>query len=317
MARKDAPAGLDAVADELYRLPPGRFTAARNTHAQAARKAGDRPLADRIAALRRPTASAWAANLLAREHHEETGALLALGEALRRAHRSLDGEQLRLLNRRQRELVRALSQQAGRLAADAGHPLTAQAVQEVEETLHAALADAGAGEAFAGGRLTKPLSATFDIAGSTATTPVREPARRPPGKEPAKRQAKKAAKAADDEERARRAAERRHRREEAAQAGRQARQAEREAQHREADAAAARADLDAAERRRADAQHRLDELLGQVEDAERALRAARDDQDRARNRHRDAGEAARDARRRAGEATAHAERLAGALGNGS
>ncbi|MFG2301842.1 hypothetical protein [Actinacidiphila glaucinigra] len=40
MAGEDAPTELDAVADELYGLPPARFTAVRNTRAQAARKAG-------------------------------------------------------------------------------------------------------------------------------------------------------------------------------------------------------------------------------------------------------------------------------------
>ncbi|MFE0631908.1 hypothetical protein ACFW3D_33765 [Streptomyces sp. NPDC058864] len=297
MAGGDAPTDFDAVADELFRLPPAQFTAARDAHARAARQAGDRALADRITALRKPTASAWAANLLAREHHEETGPLLQLGEALRRAHRDLDGEQLRQLNRRQRELVRALSRQAGQLAADAGHPLAGQAVQEVEETLHAALADPDAGAAFTEGRLSKPLSATVDITGRATTAPV-------PDDVPHRPTRKRPAQAAEDRERARREAELRRRREEAAQA-------EQEARARESDAAAAREDLAAAGRHRDEAQQRLDELLEQAEQAEEALRAARDDQDDARRRLRAADRAARDARRRAGKAAAHAEQPAG------
>ncbi|WUD77027.1 hypothetical protein OG937_37660 [Streptomyces sp. NBC_00510] len=301
MAGKDAPADLDSVADELYRLPPAQFTAARNAYAQAARKAGDRPLADRIAALRKPTTSAWAANLLARERRDEIGPLLQLGEALRQAHRSLDGEQLRRLNRQQRELVQALSGQAGRLAAEAGQPLAGQAVQEVEETLHAALADPDAGAAFAEGRLTKPLSATVDITGQATTAQGTH--RTPPAPVRAK---KKPARTAEDTERARRDAERQRRREEAEQAGQQARRAEQEA---EARAAAAREGLDAADRHRDEAQARLDGLLGQVKDAEQTVRAARDGQGQARRLLREADKAARDARRRAHEAAAHADRL--------
>ncbi|MFF3252899.1 hypothetical protein ACFYWP_18245 [Actinacidiphila glaucinigra] len=305
MAGEDAPTELDAVADELYGLPPTRFTAVRNTRAQAARKSGDRTLADRITALRRPTASAWAANLLAHEHPDDIGPFLRLGEALRQAHQALDGEQLRRLGHRQRELVRALSRQAGRLAADAGHPLSDPAVQEVEQTLHAALADPDAGAAFAEGRLTKPLSATVDLTGQAATGHVSDLPRRPPKKKPAE--------AAEDVERDRRDAERQRRREEARRAGLQARQAEQEARAREGDAEAAQEDLDAADRRREEAQRRLAALLEQVTEAEEALRTARDDQAQARRRHRDADRAARDARRRAGRAAAHAEQLTRAL----
>ncbi|MDX2645694.1 hypothetical protein PV341_19430 [Streptomyces sp. PA03-1a] len=300
MAGKDAPADLDSVADELYRLPPAQFTAARNTHAQAAKKAGDRPLADRIAALRKPTTSAWAANLLARERRDEIGPLLRLGEALRQAHRSLDGGRLRRLNRQQRELVQALSRQAAQLAAESGQPITGQAVQEVEETLHAALADPDAGAAFAEGRLTKPLSATVDITGQATTAQGTHRTPKPP-------------RTAEDTARARREAERQRRREDAEQAGQHARRAEQEAAARESEAVAARQGLHAADRHRDEAQARLDELLGRVKDAEQTVRAARDGQGQARRLLREADKAARDARRRAHEAAAHADRLTARL----
>jgi hypothetical protein len=109
------------------------------------------------------------------EQQDEVGPLLQLGEALRRAHRELDGDQLWQLNRQQRELVYALSQQAKQLAAEAEQPLSDQAVQEVEETLHTAFADPRPGEAFAEGRPTKPLAATVDLTGQA--TPGRPPVR--------------------------------------------------------------------------------------------------------------------------------------------
>lgn len=154
---------LDAVADELYALAPEEFTAARDERVRNARRAGDRALAARVAALRRPSLAAWAGNLLVREHADDVAALLGLGESLRRAHRELDGGQLRALGRQQRALVDALGQQAARLAADAGRPLAEATLDEVRGTLHAALADPGAARAWATGRLVRPLSGTVDF----------------------------------------------------------------------------------------------------------------------------------------------------------
>ncbi|WP_431946737.1 hypothetical protein [Actinacidiphila sp. bgisy167] len=329
MADKDAPPDLDAVADELYRLPPARFTGARDAHARAARKAGDRALADRITALRKPTISAWAANLLARERHDEVGPLLRLGEALRQAHRELDGDQLRQLGRRQGELVRALSRQAAQLAADSGHRLTGRAVQGVEETLHAALADPEAGTDLTRGRLTRPLAATVDFTGLATTADGGDLPRRPPPKQPQQQEKRdqkqkqrpkprrKPAKTAGGGQPGRRKAELRRLREEAGRAEEQARQAEREAEDLENDAAAAQKGFETAVRHHDEAQQHLDALLEQVKDAKSTLRAARDDLDQVRRRHRDAGKAARDARRRAGRAAARAEQLADGLASGS
>ncbi|MBT2394969.1 hypothetical protein [Streptomyces sp. ISL-100] len=149
---------LESITDELYGLAPADFTAARNERAAAARTAGDRELAARIQALRRPALSAWASNLLVRRQPEQVQPLLSLGEGMRQAHRDLDGEQLRELGRRQHDLVGALGRQAKQLAADAGHPVSEDVQHEVERTLHAVLADPDAAREWAAGRLTKPLS---------------------------------------------------------------------------------------------------------------------------------------------------------------
>jgi hypothetical protein len=55
----------DAVAG-LYQLPVAEFVAARDQLVRQLRAAGDREAARRVAALRRPSISAWAANQLAR-----------------------------------------------------------------------------------------------------------------------------------------------------------------------------------------------------------------------------------------------------------
>jgi hypothetical protein len=295
VAREGGAMDFDAVVDELYGLPPAEFTAVRKERAQAARKAGDRSLAERIAALRKPTLAAWASNVLVRERRDEVQPLLGMGEALRRAHRELDGDQLRELGRRQRALVRALSEQARELAARAGQRLGDGAVQEVEETLHAALADPEAGRSWAAGHLTKPLSATVGITGLTAVAAV-------PAAPPSERQAEDAA------------AERRRR--ELDEARSRAREAGEEAEAREVDEAAAQQRAEAAGRRHDEARARLAELTEQVEAARRAERTAGDAREEARRLVREAARTAREARRRADDAAAHAERLAGGTRGG-
>ena len=73
---------LETVADELYGLRPADFTSARDAKAAEARTSGDRQLATQIKALRRPTTSAWLANLLARTRSEQVTQLLDMGESL-------------------------------------------------------------------------------------------------------------------------------------------------------------------------------------------------------------------------------------------
>lgn len=148
---------LHEAAAELYAVTPAGFVAARNAVARRARDAGDRDLATAIGRLRRPSASAWAVNLLVRAAAADVAELLSLGEELRSAQQRLQGEQLRRLNNRRREVVAALAGRARRLAADAGHPLSAAAAAEVEQTLAAALADPGHARAVRAGQLTRPL----------------------------------------------------------------------------------------------------------------------------------------------------------------
>ncbi|MEU6236933.1 hypothetical protein [Kitasatospora sp. NPDC047058] len=147
---------LDRIADELYTLAPGDFTAARNQRADQLKKT-DPQLAKQLRALRRPTQAAWAANLLTHHHGDLVGQLLDLGQALRDAQEHLAGDQLRTLTDQRRQLVRALTGQARQEAAEAGHPLGADAVADLDRTLSAALADPEAARALARGRLTAPL----------------------------------------------------------------------------------------------------------------------------------------------------------------
>lgn len=149
-----APADLDAVATELYALPPDEFTAARNVRANQA----DGPLAAQIKALRKPTAAAWAVGLLAREG--QLGDALELSAALREAQDDLDAAELNRLGRQRRALVAALAAQAADLAAAKGVTVSASARTEVEKTINAAVMDAAAAAAVMTGRLVRTLEAT-------------------------------------------------------------------------------------------------------------------------------------------------------------
>jgi hypothetical protein len=148
---------LDAVADELYGLVPAAFTAARDSRAADARRAGHRDLAAAIKKLRRPTAGAWLANLLVRERRQAVTDLLDLGAVMREAQSQLDGDELRRLSRQRQQVVAELAREARRLARDAGEPVGDDAGRELVTTLEAALADATASESLRSGRLAKAL----------------------------------------------------------------------------------------------------------------------------------------------------------------
>jgi hypothetical protein len=153
----DDAAALDAIARELYALPPDDFTSARNARAAAS----DRALAARVKALRKPTAAAWAVDLLARDG--QLAEALELSAALREAQEDLDGAELKSLSRQRRALVTALAGQAVDLAGAQGVAISAAARADVEKTINAAVMDAAAAAAVMTGRLVRPLEASgFD-----------------------------------------------------------------------------------------------------------------------------------------------------------
>ncbi|MFF1357804.1 hypothetical protein [Streptomyces sp. NPDC058297] len=161
----------DDVAEDLYRLPPAQFTAARDARAAEAKRDGDAATARRIAAFRKPTLAAWVSNLLARQK-EEAGQLLELAEALREAHRTLDPEQFRTLSHQQHVVIAGLARQAGGLARQAGQPVGVSVLHEVEQILHAALADPEVAEQWATGTLTKVPTVSTGFPGTASSAQV-------------------------------------------------------------------------------------------------------------------------------------------------
>lgn len=150
---------LDEIAVELYTLPPGEFTAARNARAKAV---DDASLASRIKTLRKPLLAAWAVNLFARESADELREVLDLAAELREAQEDLDAKALTKLGRERRALVRSLAGKAADLAAERGERLTPSTVEAVQNTLNAAMFDENAAAAVATGRLVRPLEAGSD-----------------------------------------------------------------------------------------------------------------------------------------------------------
>ncbi|GHA43945.1 hypothetical protein [Streptomyces purpurascens] len=289
----------DAVADELYALRPEEFTAARASAVAAARTAGDRDLAERIGALRKPSLAAWVGNLLVRALPGEVEPLLRLGEGLRQAHHDLDGTQLRELSRQQHAVVRALSAQARQVAAEAGHSIGDGTQREVENTLHAVLADPEAAQAWASGRLVKPLSAAvgFPAVGERAVAGGPQGQSRPPAAAAPSRPDRKA----DGQQRKR-----------VTQARRDAEAAERELRALQDEAAAAGRSAEEAKQQVDRLERRVGELTEELERIRGEHQQARFAQRTAREQARTADRRVREAERKAATAAAQLERLTSA-----
>ena len=172
------------LADGLYALPLGDFTPARD--ALVKEHKGDKELAARLKALKKPSLAAWVVNLLVRRDAGQVDQVLQVGTALREAQANLDGEELRALTRQRRQLTAAVTTQARSLARDEGVKVTQAVADQVESTLTAAMVDEDAAQAVRSGLLIGALAATgvgeVDVASALAapealgfTAAAREP----------------------------------------------------------------------------------------------------------------------------------------------
>lgn len=151
---------LTSASEELYAGLPEEFVARRKELARQARAAKDRPLAQAIEALRRPSRGAWLVNLLARHATDSLGELFDLAPLLAEMHTTGSPEQLRELGQLRRRTVVALVQRAVELAGARGHQATDATRWEVQLTLEAALAHPDAArQVLAGCLVATPQSA--------------------------------------------------------------------------------------------------------------------------------------------------------------
>jgi hypothetical protein len=157
-AATDSGDPLVRAADELYGLLPGEFTAARNDRAKAAKAAGDKALGAELGRLPKPSVAAWGVNMLVRHRTAEIDQLLELGRTMRAAQEELDSDTLRTLGTQRRAVIGAVAKQARILGRELGQSLGEPAVEEIEQTLQAAMADPHAAAAVRCGRLVRPLT---------------------------------------------------------------------------------------------------------------------------------------------------------------
>ncbi|HEX6257812.1 MAG TPA: hypothetical protein VFZ70_18530 [Euzebyales bacterium] len=300
----------DPRIDELFALAPEEFTATRNALVRQLRADGLRELATQVAALRRPTAAAWAVNQTVRAHADEFEELLAAGAAVRTAQRrALSGVPggMRDATRRRREQIERLSDRATRILDEHGVASSAQR-GDIVATFDAASADDAAAARVREARLSQalPVSSDFDaLEGLTVLANV-EPAVGTPDAAPSNAGdvGSAAAEPTDDEAAADAA------RQEAALARRHAIRAVSDARRRLADARQ-EADRAAAEAERAAARATAaDQTATAAEDKARRLRRDADERaDRAATARTRAVEAEQSARRSADELEAAQQEL--------
>ncbi len=132
---------FEEVADRLYGVDPEEFVPARTASVAQARAAGDRPLATRIGALKKPTRSGWLVNLLAASDAEGLSTLKELAARVARAHGSADLAALRAVGAERQKLVDGLTRQALAVGSERGYAATDAVRLEVNGTLASAVAD--------------------------------------------------------------------------------------------------------------------------------------------------------------------------------
>lgn len=187
-------ADLHSIAHELYGLPLAEFIETRDAWAATEREGGDAKLAKDVRALRKPSATAWAVNALARRQPDLLEELVELGGQLRQAQVDADGARMRSLDQDRRRLMAKVAAQAMVVAEEYQQPLGPAAAASIGETMKAALADPDAGRAVLDGMLVAGLSAPGFGAVDLSDTVAIEPS---PGSQPDEiREARKAASAA-------------------------------------------------------------------------------------------------------------------------
>ena len=176
---------LQEAVDELYSADPDEFMQRRDALVAAAKKSGAAAIGKQIAALRKPTRSAYAVNMLARADPDRIDDLIDLGGQLREAERSVDAKLIRELTGRRRRLVDELTKRAFDVISD-DSPSSAVR-DEVVSTLTAALADTAVADQIADGTLVKPARwEGFGFGGAPDLTVVPSPSSAPSTARPGK-----------------------------------------------------------------------------------------------------------------------------------
>jgi hypothetical protein len=168
-------------AEDLYRLDPSGFTAARNTLAKKLRAAGAKDEAKQVAQLRRPPATAWALNRIAYDQPALVSDVLEAGALLRAAMDlalSGDASGLRVAQGEERRAVDAAVTEAAAHLRAVGAAGSDAARQRMASTLRAAVVDPAVAEQLRAGLLDSDREAPGfgldpgDLAPSTPRPPA-------------------------------------------------------------------------------------------------------------------------------------------------
>jgi hypothetical protein len=154
-----------AVVEQLYRGSREDFLPTRTSRVREARAAGDRELATRIGALRKPTVGAWLVNQVVWRYPDRLAELTSLAERLRAVHQHGDGERIRAAGRERQALLRSLDAVVREVASEAGLRLGAETVNQVTTTFQSALVDPAALRAVRSGRLAATVEQDADLLG--------------------------------------------------------------------------------------------------------------------------------------------------------
>ena len=126
--------------DRLFQVPLTEFTSARNALAAKLKKEGDSEAADRVKTLGKPSVSAWVANQLYWKYRKSFDRLLGAGEQFRKAQSAqLAGRKadLRAPLDARREALAELTRHASDILRDTGHPPSPDTMRRVTTTLEA------------------------------------------------------------------------------------------------------------------------------------------------------------------------------------
>ncbi len=119
--------------DALFQLPLEEFTRARNELAARLKKSGRADDAERVKALPKAPATAWAVNQVFWRHPKDLEKLLVLGEKVRKAQGGGPGDLRELLDERRR-MTSELTTRAEAILREAGHGVTPDATRRMGVT---------------------------------------------------------------------------------------------------------------------------------------------------------------------------------------
>ncbi len=212
MADDDLPPGADA----LYGLPLEDFVAERAAVAKRLRAEGDREGATRVAALRKPSVTAWTINQLVRSRTKDIAAFAQAADDLRGAQAALlEGRgaaaDLRSAREAERGAVGRLIEVARGLFPGGREPGDAT-LERIGATLHAAAADEAVRDEVLSGRLLRERESSgfgdldVELAATLPQRPARTPKRGAKDHASARRREEAAAREASERERRKRRA---------------------------------------------------------------------------------------------------------------